>query len=337
MPLNKQYIIGVDGGGTKTRVVIGTKKGNILAFMDGGGTNIKSTPFHEVRQQIQQLLDSLILKIGATKSDISTIFLCVAGGDRQEDIKRWKAWIAPMFPSASCKVTVTVTNDAVAALTSGTFTREGLVVIAGTGSIVYAVQQNSISRMGGWGYLLGDEGSGYYIGQEALRIITRQYDACGLYEDAFSKAVLERLALTNPTEIITLIYEQSQPRICISSIARTVLLLATQNNEIAKRIVDRAVTHLVQLLQMMFRKEPQVKKFPIVTCGGLFENQYFAQCFQAKLQQSTIDNQIIQPEVPPAIGAFINGLLSEGIPMTGALQQTVKETWMSVKNSNGGI
>lgn len=124
------------------------KKGNILAFMDGGGTNIKSTPFHEVRQQIQQLLDSLILKIGATKSDISTIFLCVAGGDRQEDIKRWKAWIAPMFPSASCKVTVTVTNDAVAALTSGTFTREGLVVIAGTGSIVYAVQQNSISRMG---------------------------------------------------------------------------------------------------------------------------------------------------------------------------------------------
>ncbi len=88
---------------------------------------------------------------------------------------------------------------------------------------------------------------------------------------------------------------------------------------------------------MMFRKEPQVKKFPIVTCGGLFENQYFVQCFQTKLQQSTIDNQIIQPEVPPAIGAFINGLFSEGIPMTKALQQTVKETWMSVKNSNGGI
>jgi N-acetylglucosamine kinase-like BadF-type ATPase len=335
VPLNNQYIIGVDGGGTKTRAIIGTKEGNILAFMDGHGTNIKSTPAHEVRQHIQHLLESLVQKISATKYDVSTIFLCVAGGDRQEDIKRWKAWIAPMLPSTSCKVTVT--NDAVAALTSGTFTREGLVVIAGTGSIVYAVQQNSISRMGGWGYLLGDEGSGYYIGQEALRAITRQYDAYGLNEDAFSKAILERLALTDPTEIITLIYEHTQPRICISSITRTVLLLATQNNEIAKRIVDRAVTHLVQLLQMMFRKEPQVKKFPIVTCGGLFENQYFVQCFQAKLQQSTIDNQIIQPEVPPAIGAFINGLFSEGIPMTKALQQTVKETWMNIKKSNGGI
>ncbi|UZM99799.1 hypothetical protein OL548_07130 [Lysinibacillus sp. MHQ-1] len=107
---------------------------------------------------------------------------------------------------------------------------------------------------------MGDEGSGYYIGQEALRTITRQYDACGLYEDAFSKAVLERLALTDPTEIITLIYEHSQPRICISSIARTVLLLATQNNETAKRIADHAVTHLVQLLQMMFRKRTTRKK-----------------------------------------------------------------------------
>ncbi|MBG9691521.1 N-acetylglucosamine kinase [Lysinibacillus sp. fkY74-1] len=335
MPLNKSYIIGVDGGGTKTRAVIGTKDGSVLAVMDGDGTNIKSTPSYEVRQHIQQLLECLVQRVGATKSDISTVFLCVAGGDRQEDLIRWKEWIAHIFPFPFCKVTVT--NDAVAALTSGTFTQEGLVVIAGTGSIVYVVQENFISRIGGWGYLLGDEGSGYYIGQEALRTITRQYDACGLYEDAFSKAVLERLALTDPTEIITLIYEHSQPRICISSIARTVLLLATQNNETAKRIADHAVTHLVQLLQMMFRKEPHVKKFPIVTCGGLFENHYFVQCFQAKLQQATIYNQIIQPEVPPAIGAFINGLFSEGIPMTGALQQTVKGTWMSVKNSNGGI
>lgn len=335
MPLNKSYIIGVDGGGTKTRAVIGTKDGSVLAVMDGDGTNIKSTPSYEVRQHIQQLLECLVQKVGATKSDISTVFLCVAGGDRQEDLIRWKEWIAHIFPFPFCKVTVT--NDAVAALTSGTFTQEGLVVIAGTGSIVYVVQENFISRIGGWGYLLGDEGSGYYIGQEALRAITRQYDAYGLNEDAFSKAILERLALTDPTEIITLIYEHTQPRICISSITRTVLLLATQNNEIAKRIVDRAVTHLVQLLQKMFRKEPQVKKFPIVTCGGLFENQYFVQCFQAKLQQSTIDNQIIQPEVPPAIGAFINGLFSEGIPMTKALQQTVKETWMNVKKSNGGI
>jgi len=335
VPLNKSYIIGVDGGGTKTRAVIGTKDGSVLAVMDGDGTNIKSTPSYEVRQHIQQLLECLVQKVGATKSDISTVFLCVAGGDRQEDLIRWKEWIAHIFPFPFCKVTVT--NDAVAALTSGTFTQEGLVVIAGTGSIVYVVQENFISRIGGWGYLLGDEGSGYYIGQEALRAITRQYDAYGLNEDAFSKAILERLALTDPTEIITLIYEHTQPRICISSITRTVLLLATQNNEIAKRIVDRAVTHLVQLLQKMFRKEPQVKKFPIVTCGGLFENQYFVQCFQAKLQQSTIDNQIIQPEVPPAIGAFINGLFSEGIPMTKALQQTVKETWMNVKKSNGGI
>lgn len=336
MPLNKQYIIGVDGGGTKTRAVIGTKEGEVLAYIDGEGTNIKSTPTNEVRQQIKQLLECLMQKVGTTKNDVSTIFLCVAGGDRQEDLIRWKRWIGLIFPATSCRIIIT--NDAVAALTSGTFTQEGLVVIAGTGSIVYAVQQNHlVSRAGGWGYLLGDEGSGYSIGQEALRIITRNYDAYGLYEDAFTEAVLERLALTDPTGIITLIYEHSQPRVCMASIASTVLLLATQNNDIAKRIVDHAVFHLVQLLQMMFKKEPQVKSFPIVICGGLFKNGYFVQCFQEKLQQATIYNRIILPEVPPAIGAFINGLFSEGIQMTGALQETVKETWISIKNSNGGI
>lgn len=67
MPLNKQYIIGVDGGGTKTRAVIGTKEGEVLAYIDGEGTNIKSTPTNEVRRQIKQLLECLMQKVGTTK------------------------------------------------------------------------------------------------------------------------------------------------------------------------------------------------------------------------------------------------------------------------------
>lgn len=80
----------------------------------------------------------------------------------------------------------------------------------------------------------------------------------------------------------------------------------------------------------MLKKEPQLKGYPIVLCGGLFGNLYFVQCFREKLHLATIPNRLIQPEVPPVIGAFVNGLLSEGIPITEALQRTVKETWMSI-------
>jgi len=326
--LNKQYIIGVDGGGTKTRAVIGTRSGEVLATVEGAGANIKSTPPEEVRQQMIKLLTRLLQKVGATRTDVSTTFLCIAGGDRQEDLVRWHKWMELFFTSESCKVYVT--NDAVAALTSGTFAHEGLVLIAGTGSIVYCVQKNNrVSRVGGWGYLFGDEGSGYYIGQQALRVIAQHYDAFGRDGDAFTEAILKQLVLKDPTEIITFIYEHAQPRVLIASIVQTVLQLAEQGNKTAEIIIERAITCLAQLLLTMFQKEPQVKSFPIVTCGGLFESSYFTNCFQEKLQQVAIKNRLIQPEVPPVIGAFVKGLISEGVLITKSVQQIVKETWMS--------
>lgn len=329
MPLNRQYIIGVDGGGTRTRAVIGTRKGEVLAFVEGAGTNIKSMPPEKVRLHIIQLLAKLLQKIEATKNDISTVFFCVAGGDRPVDKERWEQWMSFLFPASSCKITIT--NDAIAALTSGTFTQQGLVVIAGTGSIVYGVGKNhQISRVGGWGYLLGDEGSGYYIGQEALRYIARHYDAFGVNENLFTETILEHLALKNPTEIITYVYEHPQPRVIIASIARAVLRLAEQNNDRTMKIIEQAAHHLVQFIQTMFKKEPQLQVYPIVLCGGLFGNSYFVQCFREKLQLAKIPNRLLQPEVPPVIGAFVNGLLSEGISMTEALQRTIKETWVSI-------
>jgi len=328
VPLNKQYIIAVDGGGTKTCAVIGTKNGEVLAVVEGAGANIKSTPPAEVQQQIKKLLTELLQKVGATKKEVSTIYLCMAGGDRQVDFVRWRRWMELFFSSEYCKVHVT--NDAVAALTSGTFAHEGLVIIAGTGSIVYCVQKNNhINRVGGWGYLFGDEGSGYYIGQEALRVVSQHYDAFGQDGDVLTEAILKQLGLKDPTEMITMIYEHPQPRALIASTVQTVLQLAEQGNETAKVIIERATTCLVQLLLTMFQKEPQVKSFPIVTCGGLFKSSYFVNCFQEKLQQATIDNLLIRPDVPPVIGAFVKGLISEGVLITESLQRIVKESWMS--------
>lgn len=130
--------------------------------------------------------------------------------------------------------------------------------------------------------------------------------------------------------IITHVYEHPQPRVLIASVARVVLRLAEQNNDRAQKIIEHAAHHLTHFIQIMLKKEPQLKGDSIVLCGGLFENFYFVQCFREKLQLAKIPNRLIQPEVPPVIGAFVNGLLSEGIPITEALQRKVKGTWMSI-------
>lgn len=333
MQLNKRYFIGIDGGGTKTQAVIGNSDGEILALVTGKGSNIKATPKEKVKIQIGLLLDALLVKSSIQKAEIKAVFVCAAGGDREEDSVCWNEWIQEYFQSYHC--TIQVTNDAVAALVSGTFKLDGLVLIAGTGSIVYLVQEEGrkIRRAGGWGYLFGDEGSGYYIGTQALSHISKLYD---LNEelDEFSEEVLKYLQLNNIVDIITKIYEQEQPRLIVSSIAKIVLKLAERGNDVACRIVFDAVAQLVHLLEIIYSREESAKSLPIVVCGGLFENEYFLNQFEQSLSLVLGDNELIKPFVSPVVGAFTLALLDMGIPITKKMHVDLLQTWMKVDLEN---
>ncbi|MGE7624514.1 N-acetylglucosamine kinase [Viridibacillus sp. NPDC096237] len=329
MQLNNRYIIGIDGGGTKTQAVIGTSDGEILAVVTGGGSNIKSIPKEKVKVQIGVLLEQLLKKAAIHKAEVNSVFVCTAGGDREEDIVCWNKWIQDFFQSYPCKIQVK--NDAVAALVSGTFQVDGLVLVAGTGSIAYLMQDNGrkIHRAGGWGYLFGDEGSGYYMGIQALRYISQLYDLQeGL--DEFAVEVLNYLQLKNPVEIITKIYEQDQPRLIVASIAMPILELAERGNDVACRIVFNAINQLIRLLSVLYSREESAKTLPIVVCGGLFENEYFFQQFEQTLSLASSDNVLIKPSVSPVVGAFILALLDMSIPITKKLKVDLLQTWMKV-------
>lgn len=85
-------------------------------------------------------------------------------------------------------------------------------------------------------------------------MITRHYDAIGVNEDLFTATIMEQLALKNPTEIITHVYEHPQPRVLIASVARVVLRLAEQNNDRAQKIIEHAAHHLTHFIQIMLKK-----------------------------------------------------------------------------------
>ena len=326
MQLSKGYFIGVDGGGTKTSCVIGDSSGKIIGTVVGEGSNIKSTKPEIVRLLMVELLDRLFMQTGISKDHVAGIFIGTAGGDREEDRTIWYDWMQSYFPE-SCHILIT--NDALPALVSGTFSLNGLVVIAGTGSIAYLVQEDGArtTRSGGWGYLFGDDGSGYHIGNEALRYVSKHYDAFGeeAQKEPLTQAVLQHYNLQSPFEIVTAVYGHENPRIAISSLAQPVLELAQQNYAPAIKIIQQAVNGLVELLSTVFRREKEARNLPIVLCGGLFSNKLFYESFKEAMQ--AFGNELYIPSFPPVVGSYLNALLSKEIELTPELKKEVIKSW----------
>ncbi|UFT98708.1 hypothetical protein KO561_16140 [Radiobacillus kanasensis] len=335
MPLSKQLFIGIDGGGTKTQCVVGNQYGDILAMVEVGSTNIKSNRPAYIESQIHLLLRNLFEQTQVKMEHIKEIFVSTAGGDRQEDFLRWKQWIRSFHEELSSSIIVK--NDAVSALKSGTSSASGTVLIAGTGSIAYSMSGDAESpiRVGGWGYLFGDEGSGFEIGKEALRTVMKAYDGRGS-NSALTEVILQYLDLQDPSELVTAIYESSNPRQSIASLARPVLELAANGDQKAEGLVHHAIGNLLELLNGVVRRKPDSLNDPLVLTGGLFQSLYFKQQFVRTVEKNNLHKELIFPAFPPVIGAYLyilekNGHLNQ--------REHVSHSWQNYigkEATNGG-
>ncbi|MCA0172246.1 N-acetylglucosamine kinase [Bacillus sp. RAR_GA_16] len=305
MPLNKKVFIGIDGGGTKTVGLICNENGVILSKSVAGSTNVKSRPEEEVRSAIHHVMSELML--GVKEGELSGVFVSTAGGDREEDQLRWKKWLTEVLPGFTGGLEVR--NDAYGAMASGTFSMEGTVLIAGTGSIAYALDTNGSRRAGGWGYLFGDEGSGYDIGQHALRTVAMMHDGRANVDEAFCREVLSFLTLKSAPDMITAIYEDPYARMKIASVAEVVIGLAENQNQTALGLVQHAFQKLRGLIDAI-----EVQSGRLVVCGGLMQSPFFREGFLEEVKKS--GSNVFFPTLSPAVGACICALILNGEPIT---------------------
>jgi len=318
--------IGFDGGGTKTACIIGDSKGTIIAAAEGSSTNLKSRPPEKVREAIHHLLDELLQLKDIHRNQIKGVFVSTAGGDRDEDRKRWKQWIHEYGIKPD---QLTVANDAVAALAAGTNTKNGIVLIAGTGSIAYSITNRMAkpSRIGGWGYLIGDEGSGFDIGNRALRMIMRSHDGRDAKREKLTGFILEQIGLESPEQLITFIYEDPYPRKLIASIAKHVVSLAEQGEPNAEAIIQHAIWELFELVAPIIRQESC--NYPLVLSGGLFHSSFFKKTFEKEMRMKGFTIPIIFPKYPPVVGSYISALIQCGEVITREVEHNINKTWNS--------
>ncbi|MEX2460655.1 MAG: BadF/BadG/BcrA/BcrD ATPase family protein [Paenibacillaceae bacterium] len=326
--------IGIDGGGTKTVCILGDQNGCILAVRRGESSNVKSRSWEDVKRVLFSLIQNVLDLTGTDASSLGGIFLGLAGSDRPEDRKRIVDWLQTELPEG---IPITAHNDAVTALAAGTWGQRGIVLISGTGSIAYGFDPatGAFVRVGGWGYLLGDEGSGFDLGRKALMAVMQEYDGRGK-ATALTGLVLERWALQHPGQIINTIYGQDNVRTAIADGSKLVLQAASNGDPIAVKLVDEAIRELKELVQtaanalamklhggLSQSNNMTVNAIPLILTGGLFSDQLFVKLFLETSTLRTGEYDVRLLERPPVIGAYLLALQEQGIELTESMKQQI--------------
>ena len=300
-----QYIIGIDGGGTKTNCVIANLEGEALYECSGGAANFLLLGTEKVSETIFNLIENCRRELNISYRDIIAIILGTAGAGRLEDAERMeKAFIGFAAVKNVSFNLFQVESDARIALEGAFSGKPGSILIAGTGSIVFGKDEDgNVHRAGGFGKLIGDEGSGYSIGKKGLAAISKQFDGRGGHT-LISDFIKEKLYIDSQEKLITEVYKNNFD---IASFAQVVLEAAEKGDAAALRIIDEESDQLMLHISAI-KKKMRLPEFQIVFTGSLIDNDnIYSRTLKKKIILRMPDIKVKKPEHSPAIGAVLIG------------------------------
>lgn len=292
------YVLGIDAGGTKTVCLLADERGDVLAEARGAGANLQVIGELGVEKVLHGVMEETI---GERDLRPAAICLGMAGVDRPRDAQA----VGDIMRRIGHKTRTVVVNDALVALVAGAGHQAGVVVVAGTGSIAYGRDaEGRAARAGGWGYLLGDEGGGFWIGRNALSAVVRQFDQRGP-DTMLTELVLKQMQLSTPAELIHAIYDQGLQRHSIAGLSGVVQRAAEAGDAVARDILARAATELAAAAaSVVTRLRMRGDVFPTVLAGGIFSGiPSLAAALSERLAEVAPRSEVRRLSVEPARGA----------------------------------
>jgi N-acetylglucosamine kinase-like BadF-type ATPase len=222
------------------------ENGRVQATVVGRGANLQS----EGEAGIEAALRELLARILGDTDAPAVICLGMAGADRPEDFALVRGVLARIGRGARS----VVVNDALLALEAGSGDGPGVVVISGTGSIAYGRDRRGrAARAGGWGYVLGDEGSGYWLGRQALRSVVRAADGRG-QPTALTPRVLAHYGAARPQDLIHEIAGGGARPSAIAQLAQAVGEAAADADPVAQHLIRVAAQELTNAAESVVRR-----------------------------------------------------------------------------------
>lgn len=305
------YVLGIDGGGTKTAAVVTDENGTVYIKAEAGRSNPNTLSKDEFELVMGNLFRQLRSLDDVVFSQIRVCFAGMAGVRESNRKSEVEQLLSKFLPPGTA---IFIENDAVNALYSGTLGKPGIVQISGTGSITIGMDETGkIERVGGWGYLFDDVGSGFDLANHALKAVFREYDGRG-ESTALTHRLLESFKVRTVPDLIEKIYTGEHPRSIISPLSKLVVETAQSGDSVAQTIIDRACSEMAQSINACYTKIfERNERVIVVLSGGVFQNY---ELFKRKLESETVNslpNLIYQPTViSPVGGAVVAGLSRSG-------------------------
>jgi N-acetylglucosamine kinase-like BadF-type ATPase len=303
--------LGIDGGQSSTTAVIGDETGWILGSGRGGPCNHVGAAegrqkfFHAVGESLQAACS----QAGLDRDTIQFDCVCAGFSGGPDD----KAEYLRDLIRAS---TYHVTTDALIALSGATAGEPGMICIAGTGSIAYGRNAGrKLARAGGWGYIFGDEGSGFDLTRQALRAILRHEEGWGPATN-LRELLLEATGATDANDLMHRFYTSEFPRPVIASFAKLVDIAANSGDAVARNITVNAAQQLataVSAVRMqLFERGAPAK---VAYIGGVYKSEMLRERFRLLVELED-GNQVIAPRYGPGAGALIEAYTAVGLTPT---------------------
>ena len=292
------HVLGIDVGGTKTVCLLANEDGKVLAEAREAGANLQGVGELALEKVLHRVMEAALAGQHVMPA---AICLGIAGVDRAED----QAVVQGVMDRIGYRATILIVNDALVALQAGVGDAPGIVIVSGTGSIAYGRNaRDEAARAGGWGYVLGDEGSGYWIGRLALRAVVRNADGRGR-ETSLTPRLLGHFGLTRASELIHRVYHEELAPSAIGALARYVQEARDDGDLVAASILDLAAEELVSAAAAVMRRlEMERESFSFVLAGGMFHALPWL-CNQLKMLLPSLapQSRTIRLEQEPALGA----------------------------------
>lgn len=302
------YILGLDCGGTSSQALLTTTSGQILGSGRGGPANYTSNGVEgvvaSVTQATQQALKESKLDLSQIHSAGVVLALGVSGASRPPDIvDLTQAFQREGFPH------VVVRHDATIAQLGALSGADGVIVIAGTGSIAYGVSGLQRSRVGGWGYILGDEGSALWIAVQALRQVMWGHDGRAPRDLKLEEVALEYFQISQVEQLVPIIYRTPIDRGFIGGFSKTVTGLASQGHKNCQDILAQAGQQLGRLAVAALKNLDLIgEPGRVGACGGVFAaGDYLILPMQEELNRAGAKQIVSLPDFDPVVGAVLLG------------------------------
>ena len=280
------YVIGIDGGGTKTAFALFDESGRVLRALRLEGCNPNICGLQTAAEVLCRGIDAI-----SRDTRVEGIFAGVAGAATGDNAARLQEMLRRRYPSAA----VEVCGDVINIMASATDARRCIAMICGTGSVVFAKDGDRVHRVGGWGYLFDDAGSGFDLGRDAVRAALAAHDGIGP-PSMLSDLLARRLGRSVP-DALHEIYTRGKD--FIASFAPLVFEAYDAGDGAAVRIVQQTAARLGALVRYAHDTYPCGDT--VVAAGGLLSRR-----------------DILLPLICAACGADITFIIPDAPPVYGA-------------------